>query len=296
MHFADRLNARIAELDAPAIVGLDPHLGRLPTPLRERFQGKDGEAHRRAAAEAVLEWGVASLQGMQGVVPATKPQIAFFEQLGSAGVAVLEVLCQEARDRGILVLMDAKRGDIGSTAEGYARALLDDDGPMGADAVTLSPYLGRDSIEPFLARCEHGKGLFVLVRTSNPGGGDLQVEHDAAKCVAGWIRAWNAEREGASGYGPVGCVVGETVPGEADALRQAMPHSIFLVPGYGAQGGTAADTAPCFHDGRRGALVNSSRGVLFPTPEQVEIYDADPAMLVRLRAQAFVRDLRENVG
>lgn len=295
MHFSDRLNSRIQDLRAPAVVGLDPHLHRLPTPLRERFEHLSGDARRTAAAEAVLEWGVAVLEGISGVVPATKPQVAFFEQLGSAGVAVLEVLCQEARNRGILVLLDAKRGDIGSTAEGYARALLDDDGPIGADAVTLSPYLGRDSIEPFLARCEQGKGLFVLVRTSNPGGGDLQVEHTAAQGVAGWIRAWNAERVGECGYGPVGAVVGATVPDEAIALREAMPRSIFLVPGYGAQGGTAADTRPCFDANLGGAIVNSSRGVIFPTPEQVEIYDADPAMLVRLRAQAFVKDLRENV-
>lgn len=284
--FAARLDARVQELKAPAIVGLDPHLDRLPTPLRQRFEHKTGDAFRASAAEAVLEWGVAVLDGFAGIVPATKPQIAFFEQLGSAGHAVLEVLCQEARRRGLLVLLDAKRGDIGSTSEGYARALLDDDGPLAADAVTLSPYLGRDSIEPFLERCPE-KGLFVLVRTSNPGGGDLQDV--AAARVAGWIRTWNADYPD---LGPVGAVVGATVPDEAIALRAAMPKATILVPGYGAQGGSARDTRPCFRADKRGAVVNSSRGVIFPAPGLEEAYDSDPGEVVRVQAEAFVRDLQ----
>lgn len=287
--FSARLDAAVSRCDAPAIVGLDPHLHRLPTPLRQRYEGKTGDAYRTAAAESVLEWGVAVLDGIAGIVPATKPQIAFFEQLGSAGLAVLEVLCQEARRRGLLVLLDAKRGDIGSTAEGYARALLDDDGPIGADAVTLSPYLGRDSIEPFMSRCPH-KGLFVLVRTSNAGGGDLQ-DIDAAR-VAGWIRTWNEPYED---LGPVGAVVGATVPDEAVALRAAMPKAHILVPGYGAQGGTARDTLPCFRDDGRGAIINSSRGVIFPAAGLEEAYDSDPGEVVRIQAEAFARDLRENL-
>ncbi|HJN72364.1 MAG TPA: orotidine-5'-phosphate decarboxylase [Myxococcota bacterium] len=287
--FIARLDAAISRCRAPAIVGLDPHLHRLPRPLRSRFEGLVGDAFRRAAAEAVLEWGVAVLDGIAGVVPATKPQIAFFEQLGSAGFAVLEVLCQEARRRDLIVLIDAKRGDIGSTAEGYARALLDDDGPLGADAITLSPYLGRDSIEPFIARCPD-KGVFVLVRTSNPGGADLQ-DRDALR-VAGWIRAWN---EGYADLGPVGAVVGATVPEEAVALRAAMPKAMILVPGYGAQGGSARDTRPCFRDDQRGAIVNSARGVIFPAKGLEEAYDSDPGEVVRIQATAFARDLRENL-
>ena len=287
--FSARLDAAISRCGAPAIVGLDPHLHRLPRPLRARFERLSGEDRRRAAAEAVLEWGVAVLDGIAGLVPATKPQIALFEQLGSAGLAVLEVLCQEARRRDLLVLLDAKRGDIGSTAEGYARAILDDDGPLGADALTLSPYLGRDSIEPFLSRCPE-KGLFVLVRTSNPAGGDLQDL--AAERVASWIRAWNADYDD---LGPVGAVVGATVPDEAATLRAAMPKATLLVPGYGAQGGTAKDTLPCFRADGRGAIVNSSRGVIFPAGGLEEAYDADPGEVVRIQAEAFVRDLRENL-
>jgi orotidine-5'-phosphate decarboxylase len=281
MHFADRLQAA-CQSTAPACVGLDPHLDRFPRPLRERFEGLGGADHRRAAAEATLTWGVTVLDAVQGLVPILKPQLAFFEQLGSAGLAVLEQLCAEARARGLMVLLDAKRGDIGSTAQAYARALLDDDGPLAGDAVTLSPYLGRESLEPFLERCEHGKGLFVLVRTSNPGAAELQVGRQAALEVAGWIAAWNAERLGSSGLGP----------GEAGAFRAAMPSSMLLVPGYGAQGGTARDTLPCFLPGLRGALVNSSRGVTFAGPADQARYDEAPGELIKAQAQALVADLR----
>ena len=203
-----------------------------------------------------------------------------------------DFFCAEARSRDLMLLLDAKRGDIGSTAQAYARALLDDDGPLAGDAVTLSPYLGRESLEPFLERCEHGKGLFVLVRTSNPGAGELQVERQAAMEVASWIAAWNAERLGASGLGPVGAVVGATVPSEAGAFRAAMPASMLLVPGYGAQGGTAADTLPCFLPGLKGAVVNSSRGVSFAKPADQARYDEDPGGLIAEQAQALVNDLK----
>ena len=292
MHFADALIARTRALGHPLCVGLDPHLGRFPRPLRETFEGLDGAAFRARAAEATLSWGITVLDAIQGLVPALKPQLAFFEQLGSPGMAVLEQLCAEARARGLIVALDAKRGDIGSTAQAYARALLDDDGPLAGDAVTLSPYLGRESLEPFLERCEHGKGLFVLVRTSNPGAAELQVQRQGALEVASWIAAWNAERLGACGLGPVGAVVGATVPAEAGVFRAAMPASILLVPGYGAQGGTARDTLPCFLPGLRGALVNSSRGVTFAGPQDADRYDQDPGGIIKAQAQALVADLR----
>lgn len=284
MSFADRLDHSVS-LYGPGCVGLDPHLHLLPAERRARFEGLTGDAYRRTAAAEILAWGLQVLDAVAGHIGVVKPQVAFFEQLGSHGWATLEQLVARAKELGLLVLLDAKRGDIGSTARGYGLGLLDDAGPIGADALTVSPYLGRDSIEPLLDICDaQGKGLFVLVRTSNPGGGDLQPQ-GAAQTVAGWIRDWNASRRGASGFGPVGAVVGATVPGEAAALRAAMPSAWILVPGYGAQGGSAADTLPCFNPDGRGALVNSSRGVLF---------GAEPGGAgVRRRAQDLVGDLAQ---
>jgi len=288
--FQERLHGAVSRT-APVCVGLDPHLDRLPRPLRERFEGKTGEARRIAAAEAVADWCAMLITVLANRVPAIKPQVAFFEQLGAAGWAVLEVTVQAARRRGLLVVLDAKRGDIGSTAEGYARALLDDDGPIGADALTIHPYLGRDSVAPFVDRCRAGKGLFVLLRTSNPGGTALQ-RGQVADRVSGWLRDWNAELTSASGYGPVGAVVGGTLRDELPGWRAALPRTWFLVPGYGAQGATAADCRASLDARGFGALINSSRGVTCASPQDQDAYDADPAAVVRRQLDALLADFR----
>ncbi len=285
--FADTLARRVAAT-APCCVGLDPHLNRFAVRRRERFRD------RAAQARQVLAWGLEVLEAIEGIVPIVKPQVAFFEALGSHGWGVLEELCAEARRRDLLVLLDAKRGDIGSTAEAYAQSMLDDDGPLAGDAVTLSPYLGRDSIEPFLRRCdEQGKGVFVLVRTSNRGGGDLQPDL-AAPRVASWLREWNGTRLGTSGLGPVGAVVGATVPSEAAQLRTQLPTSWILVPGYGAQGASAKDTHPNFLPGPTAAIVSSSRGVLFPRPQDEAAYEEDPVTVIRANARRFTTDIRDS--
>ncbi len=252
--FGDRLADAVAARGAPACVGLDPHVDRLPT----LAPGGDPVEAARAFCLGVVE-------AVAGVVPAVKPQVAFFEALGHRGVAALEEVVAAARDAGLLVVLDAKRGDIGSTAEAYARGALDDDGPIGADAVTLSPYLGPESLAPFVARCARGKGAFVLVRTSNPGAGAWQVDGVApiAARVAAWVEATSAARAGTSGFGPVGAVVGATVPEEAAGWRAAMPHAWFLVPGFGAQGGTLDDVRALARPDGLGALVVSARDVLF---------------------------------
>ncbi len=288
--FVERLQSAV-EQTAPVCVGLDPHLDQLPRPLRERFERKSGEARRLAAAEAVAEWCATVIDLLAGQVPAIKPQVAFFEQLGAAGWAVLEVTVKAAQRRGLLVVLDAKRGDIGSTAEGYARALLDDDGPLGADALTIHPYLGRDSLDPFVARCRQGKGLFVLLRTSNPGGTALQ-QGAVANRVSGWIREWNEELTGSSGYGPVGAVIGATLKDEVAQWRSSLPRTWFLVPGYGAQGATAADCRACMDSRGLGGLVNSSRGVTFPGPEDRADYDDDPRPVIRRQLGALLADFR----
>jgi len=256
--FGDRLAEAVRRTGVPGCVGLDPHLDRLP----------DAVARGVSPAEAARIFCLGAVEAVAGVVPAVKPQVAFFEALGAPGVAALEEVVAAARAAGLLVVLDAKRGDIGSTAEAYAHGTLDDDGPLGADAVTLSPYLGPESLAPFLVRCEQGKGVFVLVRTSNPGAGPWQVDgpDPVAPRVAAWVEAESARSAGATGLGSVGAVVAATVRDEAAAWRAAMPHAWLLVPGFGAQGGTLEDVRALVRPDGLGALVNSSRGVLFPRP------------------------------
>ncbi|MFT5453802.1 MAG: orotidine-5'-phosphate decarboxylase [Myxococcota bacterium] len=254
MRFGDRLAIRVAAVGSPTCVGLDPHLNRLP------LDAAGGRAQGARAAELFCR-GV--IDSVAEHVACVKPQVAFFEALGSPGVAALEAVVSHARAAGLIVVLDAKRGDIGSTAEAYARATLDDDGPMGADAVTLSPYLGAESLAPFARRTAHGKGLFVLVRTSNPGSGVWQGGPDAgvARGVAEWITAQNAD---ADDLGPIGAVIGGTLGDEVAAWRAAMPKAWFLVPGFGAQGAGPDDVRRQFRGDGRGAIITSSRGVLFP--------------------------------
>lgn len=230
-------------------------------------------------ASAVEGFFHAFLDRVAGRVAIVKPQIAFFERLGSPGLQALESVVRRARERDVLVLLDAKRGDIGSTARAYAAAYLGADAALPADAVTLSPYLGRDTLEPFFEEAvAHGKGLFVLVKTSNPGSGDFQnrqvVGHDGvSRPLFETVAASLADRAAALvgpryGFSSLGVVVGATYPEESERVRELLPRALFLVPGYGAQGASARDAVRGFvagSDGRReGGLVSSSRGVLFP--------------------------------
>ncbi|MCO4744317.1 MAG: orotidine-5'-phosphate decarboxylase [Proteobacteria bacterium] len=291
--FADRLSDAVRDRRTPLCVGIDPHLHLLPTSVRRRFEGLSGRAYREAAAIAVGDWAVMVLEAVEGAVPAVKPQVAFFEALGAPGVVALERVVDVARQLDLIVVLDAKRGDIGSTAEAYAHGALDDDGPLASDSVTLAPYLGPESLAPFLKRCDAGKGVFLLVRTSNPGASVWQTEgaEPAAPKVAAWVEAQSAERLGDCGLGPVGAVVAATVPDEAKAWRAAMPSAWFLVPGYGAQGGGAADVAPLFRDDGLGALINSSRGVLFGEGDEDDYRAA-----VRRRADRAADELGRVAG
>lgn len=239
--FGQRLASAVRTVGSPVCVGLDPHSGRVPT-------GDD--------AQAASDFCRGVVDAVTGVVPAVKPQVAFFERLGWRGVRALEAVVQHAHDAGLVVVLDAKRGDIGSTARAYAEATL-----AVADAVTLSPYLGPESMTPF-QECV-GKGLFVLVRTSNPGSALWQIDTGAAGAVADWVQEQALLTAGEAGLGDVGAVVGATVPAEARAWRQRMPNAWLLVPGFGAQGGTATTADPLFRDDGLGALVVSARGVLY---------------------------------
>ncbi len=268
-HFADRLIGRVRELGHPLCVGLDPHLAPIPPLFAQGSMAPDDE-RTAGAVESFLE---AVLERVADRVAIVKPQIAFFEQLGWRGIQVLDRLCRRAREQGLMVLLDAKRGDIGSTAEGYAAAYLASNAPIPVDAITLNPYLGFDTIEPFARVAGNaGRGLFVLVKTSNPGSGDLQDREVEGEPLFGRVAEGLARFEKAlagseTPWSSLGVVCGATWPDQARRVREALPHAIFLVPGYGAQGGAASAAVQGFvagPKGREGGIVNSSRGILFP--------------------------------
>jgi len=269
VHFADELIARVREVGHPLCVGLDPHLARIP----ESFCKGSMRPEDPATSEVVQAFCAEVVDRLEKRVAVVKPQIALFEQLGWRGLQVLEVLIDRCRANGLLVVLDAKRGDIGATAEGYARAYLEPGAGSGVDAITVNPYLGRDSLDPFIARCRaHGRGLFVLVKTSNPGAGDLQDRSLGAQTVFEAVAELLAEdcRQLAgpsTGWSSLGVVVGANRPEEADRVRERLPEALFLVPGFGAQGASAEQAVAGFVErgGRReGGIVNSSRAILYP--------------------------------
>lgn len=263
-HFADRLIKAIQKKGAPICVGLDPRLEQIPNFI------KKGDSFE-AAAECFLEFNKGIIDAVHDLVPAVKPQFAFYVEHGSPGVWAFEETCKYAQEKGLIVIADAKCNDIGSTAEAYARAFLFS---FHCDAVTVNPYLGYDGVKPFIEVCKkHGKGIFVLVKTSNKSSGDLQDRMTEDKLrnyevTANFVESWGADEIGKSGYSNIGAVVGATFPTEAKRLRQLMPHAFFLVPGFGAQGGTAADVKACFNKDGLGALINSSRDIIFAWPRE----------------------------
>jgi orotidine-5'-phosphate decarboxylase len=253
MHFADRLTAAIKE-KSPVCVGLDPDLSKLPEGISRDAKG-------------VLTFSKAIIDAVKDSASVIKPQSAFYEVLGWEGVKVFWETCAYAQESGLIVLADAKRGDIGSTCEAYADAFLFADSPV--DAVTVNPYLGSDGITPFIERAtKHEKGLYVLVKTSNPSSGEIQdlpigdeVVHEY---LAQLTESWAAQHIGPeTNLSFVGAVVGATYPEELKYLRTLMPHVPFLIPGYGAQGGSADDVKHGFLADGTGAIVSSSRGIIF---------------------------------
>ncbi len=254
-HFADRFFEQARLKGAPVCVGLDPVVERLPPALRDA-----------AGPTAIEAFSMQVLEATADLTPCVKVQSACFERFGSAGVAAHERVMRRARELGLLVINDAKRGDIGLSAEHYAAGCLDD-----ADALTINTYFGPDGIEPFVRRAAlAGKGLFALVRTSNPGGAALQslsLGDGRSVCDAA-AQMVHAIGEGpglvgASGYSLLGAVVGATNPGDAARLRGLMPRQLFLVPGYGAQGGSAADVRACLAQDGGGAIITASRSVIY---------------------------------
>ncbi|MCL2036149.1 MAG: orotidine-5'-phosphate decarboxylase [Oscillospiraceae bacterium] len=272
----NKLIEKIAKTGNPTVVGLDPALDLVPGFLKKRCYEQHGK-NLKGAAEAVFEFNKGLIDVLYEVVPAVKPQLAFYEALGTEGVTAFHRTAEYARSRGMYVIADAKRGDIGSTAEAYATAFLgkikiDEVGeeefePFPVDALTVNAYLGSDGTEPFIKACDlYDKGIFILVKTSNPSSGELQdklidgvpvYEHMGAK-----VREWGEKSIGKYGYSSVGAVVGATYPEQIKILREKLPHTFFLIPGYGAQGGTAKDLSAAFDKNGLGGIVNSSRGII----------------------------------
>jgi orotidine-5'-phosphate decarboxylase len=289
--FSDRVAEAVEHRRSQIVVGLDPRIDLLPMELRgEAVEG------RAAASAAVERFCKGIIDAVAPYAAAVKPQVAFFEALGADGWRALETICRYASDAGLLVIADAKRGDIGSTARAYAAAFLEPRGsdPPLADALTVSPYLGSDSVEPFVAACRrHGAGVFVLVRTSNAGARDIQdaVLSDGTpvwRHVAGLVREWGEDLIGERGMSSIGAVVGATVPRLIGDARRAMPQAIFLLPGVGAQGATPADVARAFTSGPASALVNASRSVIYAYRETTDDWrSAAGAEAARLAADVW---------
>ncbi len=269
----DLLVQKIKEKSNPSVAGLDPQISYVPQYIREKAYKEYGK-NLKGACEAIWEYNKGLIDALYDVVPAVKPQSAFYEMYGLNGEELLHRTIQYAKEKGLYIILDVKRNDIGSTAEAYSKAYLgkvDIDGeevsPCDVDCVTVNPYLGTDGIAPFVEDCKkYDKSIFALVKTSNPSSGELQdLDNDGKRIferVAECVNKWNEDTIGKSGYGAVGAVVGATYPEQAEVLRAMMPKSYFLVPGYGAQGGSAKDVVKSFNSDGLGAIVNSSRGII----------------------------------
>ena len=288
--FGDRVVEIVGRKRSQLLVGLDPRPELLPVELRAGVH-----AGRAAAADACVRFCTGVIDAVSPYVVGAKPQIAFFEALGADGMRAFEEICGYARSAGLLVIADAKRGDIGSTARAYADAYLEagEDRPL-IDALTASPYLGSDSVEPLIAACRRsGTGIFCLVRTSNSGSADIQdlalsdgrrVWHQVAALVA----QWGEELVGEQGLSSVGAVVGATYPRAIGEARRLMPQAILLLPGIGAQGATPADVARAFTSGPASALVPVSRSIIYAfRVEGADWRKAAGAEAARLRREVW---------
>lgn len=283
MSFADRF-VEAVRAKGPLCVGIDPHAGRIP----DLFGGD--------TPEGLEAWGKAVVHAATGRAGIVKPQAGLFERHGWQGMKALAAVSAAAKEAGLLVLMDAKRGDIGSTAEGYAAAYLSQDAPFACDALTVNPYMGLDTLEPHVRTAEaNGKGVIVLARTSNPGSADYQAKDlEGAPLFARVVESLDPMIErlkGRSGWSGLMLVTGATGPDEAQHLRTLAPKALFLVPGYGAQGAGAADAVAGFVEGE-GGCVNASRSVTFPAGSDAAATKADWADLIGAAIEAAQADLK----
>lgn len=306
-----KLVEKIKKTNAPICVGLDPMLDYIPQHLIDAAVAEEGELNLKSASAAVFEYNKAIIDATYDLIPSVKPQIAMYEQFGIPGLKAFKKTVKYAQKKGLIVIGDVKRGDIGSTSKAYATGHLGSLNlagqtftPFGEDFATVNPYLGTDGIKPFIEACnENDKGIFILVKTSNPSSGEFQdrILKDTDKPlyeeVGAKVAAW-AETSMDGDYSNVGAVVGATYPEMGKILRDIMPKSYILVPGYGAQGGKGSDLKPFFNADGLGAVVNSSRGIIAAYKQEKysqfgpeNFADASRAAVIDMQ-----KDIAEGVG
>lgn len=266
----DRLIDKIKETGNPTVMGLDPRYEMLPECVTNKYPKT-----LEGAAQAIIEYNKALIDETCDIIPAIKPQIAFYEMFGVPGMKAFEETCKYAKEKGMIVIVDAKRGDIGSTAAGYSNAYLGktkigdiEESIFDVDFITVNPYMGTDCVKPFIEDCKkYNKGLFILVKTSNPSSGELQdikleSGEEVYTNVAKLVEKWGEELRGKYNYSSIAAVVGATYPKQLEDIRKTAPHTFFLIPGYGAQGGKPEDIALGFDKNGLGGIVNASRSLM----------------------------------
>ena len=266
----DQLIEKIKIMKNPTVIGLDPRYEMLPKYVKDKYPKT-----LEGVGQAIIEYNKELIDAIYDIIPAIKPQIAFYEMYGIPGMQAFKVTCEYAKQKGMFVIADIKRGDIGSTAQGYSNAYLgktkieeNEQSLYDIDFVTVNPYMGTDCVKPFIDDCKkYNKGLFILVKTSNPSSGELQdvkLENgeEVYTRVAKYVEKWGEELRGEYNYSSISAVVGATYPEQLKQLRQIAPHTYFLIPGYGAQGGKAEDIALGFDENGLGGIVNASRSLM----------------------------------
>ena len=266
----DQLIEKIKIMKNPTVIGLDPRYEMLPKCVKDKYPKT-----LEGVGQAIIEYNKALIDAIYDIIPAIKPQIAFYEMYGIPGMQAFKETCEYAKQKGMFVIADIKRGDIGSTAQGYSNAYLgktkieeNEQSLYDIDFVTVNPYMGTDCVKPFIDDCKkYNKGLFILVKTSNPSSGELQdVKLESGEevytRVAKYVENWGEELRGEYNYSSVSAVVGATYPEQLKQLRKVAPHTYFLIPGYGAQGGKAEDIALGFDENGLGGIVNASRSLM----------------------------------
>ena len=302
MNAIDRLINKIKETDNPTVIGLDPRYELLPKCVLEKYPNT-----LEGVSQAIVEYNKALIDETYDVIPAVKPQIAFYEMFGIPGMKAFEETCKYAKQKGMIVIADIKRGDIGSTAQGYSNAYLGktkigekDESIFDVDFVTVNPYMGTDCVKPFIEDCKkYDKGIFILVKTSNPSSGELQdvkLENgeEVYVKVAKLVEEWGKELRGEYGYSSIAAVVGATYPKQLKEIREIAPHTYFLIPGYGAQGGKVEDIALGFDKNGLGGIVNASRSLMCAYKSELwkdKFEEKDYAKATRAEALRMKRDL-----
>jgi len=274
MNFSDKLAKQIKLKNNPSVLGLDPKLEYIPESIKEKYFVKN-VSYQKAAADCIIEFNRRLIDTLYEVIPAIKPQLAYYEMYGIEGIRAFYETISYAKEKGLLVIADGKRNDIGTTAQAYATAYLGktpingtEQEAFDVDALTVNAYLGIDGVKPFINECEkNDRGIFILVKTSNPSSGqlqDLKLQDGRTiyEAMADLVNQWGDTTIGECGYSSVGAVVGATYPKQLSELRKRMPKAWILVPGYGAQGGTAQDVAAAFDKNGLGAVINASRSLM----------------------------------